>query len=52
MLPAPAVAVGNKMAFFGGWDGETAYNDLWVYDVGELGVFFSLASLRYLWESL
>lgn len=30
------VAVGNKIAYFGGWDGESAFNDLWVYDIGEL----------------
>jgi len=28
-----AVAVGNKLAFFGGWDGNTTFNDLWVYDI-------------------
>ena len=30
-----AAAVGNKIAFFGGWDGTTAFNDLWVYDICE-----------------
>lgn len=26
--------VGTKLAIFGGWDGVTCYNDLWVYDIG------------------
>ena len=28
-----AAAVGNKLAFFGGWDGSAVFNDLWVYDI-------------------
>jgi N-acetylneuraminic acid mutarotase len=27
------VAVGNRLAVFGGWDGSVAYNDVWVYDI-------------------
>jgi hypothetical protein len=28
------LTIGKKMVFFGGWNGTTSYNDLWVYDTG------------------
>lgn len=31
------LAVGKKLVYFGGWDGTTSFNDLWVYDTGAWG---------------